>query len=131
MDIHLYHPGHYDLHVRGDFGTEKILEKLDLLNTKIEQIMADTKAQFDALFARFDAATTQVGAAVTAIGARITGLEETVKNLGLPADQEADILAHTEGIVSSTEALATALTAMGKTPDVPVPPVPEPIPPVQ
>jgi hypothetical protein len=131
MQLHFHIKGPIIINTHDEGQLKEVLEKLHLLNTKIDQSMADTKAQFDALFARFDAATTQVGLAVTAIGTRITSLEDAVKNLGLPADQEAEILTHTEGIVSSTEALATALTAMGKTPDVPVPPVPEPIPPVQ
>ena len=46
MDLHFLHPGHYkiDLHVHGELGTEKILDKLDLLNTKIEKVMTDLTA---------------------------------------------------------------------------------------
>jgi len=128
-ELHFHGAGRYDvhLHIHGE-GLQKILTELQLLNTKIEKMAETTKAQFDALFARFDTATTQIGTAVTSIGTRIASLEETVKGLGLPAEQEAQILSQTEGIVTFTETLASSLNALGKVPEAPLPPAPEPLP---
>lgn len=125
-DIHFHGAGQYNIKLH--FEQKEVLNKLDLLTTKIDQFMADTKEQFDALFQRFDTATTQIGTAVTSIGTRITALEETVKGLGLPKEQEAQILAKTEGIVTFTETLATSLNELGKTPEAPLPDPVEPLP---
>jgi hypothetical protein len=101
-------------------GDSEITSKLNSLNTKIDIIMANDE-QFKAALKRIDDATTASGLAATAIQGRITSLEEAIKNAGLDASTEAALLAQTEGLGSNAEALAAALTQMGKTPETPVP----------
>jgi predicted nucleic acid-binding Zn-ribbon protein len=85
---------------------QKIMEKLELHLAALQKI---------------DDATTAAGAEVTRIGDRITALEQAIKDAGLTADQENQLLAHTQGIGDRAVALASALTQMGKTPENPVP----------
>lgn len=73
---------------------------------KISKIMASLE-QFEQALSRIDQAT-------STIAERITELENEIKNLGLTSDQEEQLLARTEG-------LASALEAMGKSPENPVP----------
>lgn len=105
-------------------------ESQNLIINKLNQIMANEQ-QFKEALARVEAATTAGGTALTAIAARITGLEDAIKNAGLTPEVEAALLSQLEGVAGNTEALATALTAMG-TVSNPVPePVPDPVPPVE
>lgn len=125
----------FHFHFHKEKGLKAALKEIKCLifsnQTKIETIMA-TQEQFAAALSRIDAATTKAATGVTAIGVRITALEDAIKNAGLPAEVEATLLAQVEGVAGSTEALATTLEAMGKTPENPVPePVPEPVPPVE
>ena len=111
--------------------SEELL-KITKLLTQIQSNQGDFMAtieQLTAALGRVEAATTEGATAVTAIGARISSLEEAIKNMGLSAEQEATLLAQLEGVAGGTESLAAALTAMGKTPEQPVPvPVPQPLP---
>lgn len=95
--------------------------------TTIGGIMAD-QAQFEVALNRIEAATNKGAEASTAIGTRIGKLEDAIKNAGLTKEQEQALLAQTQGLAGSAEALATALTAMGKDPANPVPIDPDPIP---
>ena len=123
MTIH--HIIHFDKEHQND-----VICKLDLIINKLNKIMA-TQTQFQEALARVEAATTAGGVALTAIGARITALEEAIKNAGLPAEVEEQLLGQLSGVGANAEALAAALTAMGSPTD-PIPvPVPDPVPPVE
>lgn len=70
---------------------------------------------------QYDAALTKIESATTDIGNRIKDLEDSIKNMGLTAEQEDTLLTRLSG-------LGDSLVAMGKKPENPVP-VPVPIPP--
>lgn len=130
FDFHFHGP--ITVITKDEGQLKEVLEKLNFIIEQNKKIMALTKEKFDEVFAVIDKATNDGATAATAIGNRITGLEEAVKEMGLPANQEADILTRLEGVGAASVNLAAALTAMGKTPETPVPvPVPEPIQPVQ
>jgi hypothetical protein len=120
--IHRWAPGH-DTNGYHDVLIE-ISKDLKLIYKQNQKIMADLQLHLDAL-KKIDDATTAAGAEVTRIGERITALEEAIKNAGLNAEQEAQLLAHTQGIGDKAVALADALTQMGKTPENPVPVEPQ------
>jgi septal ring factor EnvC (AmiA/AmiB activator) len=89
------------------------------INQKLEEIMANQQ-DFQNALARVEAATTAGAATATAIKDRITALEDAIRNAGLSADQEANLLAQIEGVATNAEALAAALQPMGQ-PNNPVP----------
>jgi hypothetical protein len=104
-----------DHHHYFHFVNDETNVTLHAINSKLDKLMALTEQQFNEVFARIDTATNN-------IAARITKLEEDIKGLGLAAEVEARLLARTEG-------MATTLEALGKDPEtVPVPEVPaEPV----
>lgn len=124
LHLNINHPVH--IHIakvimtNPDETPDETKESLNTIINKLNQIMA-TEQQWQAALARIDAATTAAGTAASAIQARIDALNETIKGLGLPSATEDALLAQTEGLGGNAEALASALTAMGKTPETPVP----------
>lgn len=97
-----------------------IVNKLNFIIEQNKQIMSEL-SQFQAALGRIEVATTKVATGLTAVAARITGLEDKIKGMGLPADQEAQLLAQTEGLASNLESQADVLAQMGQTPENPVP----------
>ena len=88
---------------------------------KNQEIIMATLEQHQAALGRVETATTKAATATTAIAERMKTLEESIKNMGLTTEQETALLAQTEGVAGSAEKLATALEAMGKNPETPVP----------
>jgi methyl-accepting chemotaxis protein len=93
---------------------------LQLIHEQNQKIMDQLQLHLDAL-QKIDAATTTAAGEVTRIGERITSLEETIKNMGLTAEQESQLLTQTQGVADRAEQVANALKEMGKTPENPVP----------
>jgi hypothetical protein len=101
----------------------EVMGKLDQILTREKMIMA-TLAEFQAGFQRMDQATSQ-------IAARLKRLSDQISAGGMTPDEEAQA-------VAQLNAAASALEAMGKEPENPVPvepevpgePVVEPNPPV-
>ncbi len=107
-----------------DHQLARIQTRLMKIETKLETINM-TQEQAVAAIAALNEATTKAGAAVTAISGRISGLEEKIKNMGLDAAQEAELIAAVQAASGSTSALADSLNAMAQ--DA-VNPVPTPVP---
>jgi len=101
MELHFLHPGHYhiDLHVHGD-GTEKILEKLDLLNTKIEKVMTDLTAL-----------TAQVTANSTVIDSAIALIQGIKAQLDAAGTDAVALKALSDSLGAKDQQLADAITA--------------------
>lgn len=70
---------------------------------------------------KIDAATSKAATEVTRLGERFTSMEETIKNMGLTAEQESQLLAQTQGVAERATQIADALEQMGKSPETPVP----------
>lgn len=118
MQIHIH------IHQHGPSKDVEVLHNIFTLtkstHNKISQLMADTQT-WEAALVKIDTATTSMAGSVTRIADRITTLEDTIKNMGLPKEQEDTLLARTEGIGNSLTTLATTLEQIGKTPENPVP----------
>lgn len=108
----------------------EIAKDLKIIQKQNQKIMADTQT-WEAALVKIDTATTQIAGSVTRISDRITTLEETIKNMGLPKDQEDALLTRTEGIATGLTTLAATLEQIGKTPEDPVPVEPPVEPPVE
>lgn len=118
MQIHIH------IHQHGPSKDVEVLHNVYSLtkstHNKISQLMADTQT-WEAALVKIDTATTSMAGSVTRIADRMATLEETIKNMGLPKEQEDTLLARTEGIGASLTTLATTLEQIGKTPEDPVP----------
>jgi hypothetical protein len=108
----------------GNGDDDKLLHNIwthsQLIYKQNQKIMDQLQIHLDAL-QKIDNATNVAANEVTRIGQRITSMEETIRNMGLTADQESQLLTHTQGIGDRAEQVANALTQMGKTPENPVP----------
>lgn len=137
IHIHLIFPESITIHKheydhRSKNGEEKIIDLLGIMLNKLNKMAEVSLQQWQDVLAKIDAATTKGSQASTAIANRITALEDAIKNAGLDAETEALLLSQTEGLVLNAETLATALEAMGKTPETPVPTdPPAPVEPVE
>jgi hypothetical protein len=98
----------------------EISKDIKLIYKQNQKIMADIQT-WEAALQKIDTATTQIAGSVTRIADRFTELETAIKEMGLPKDQEDNLLSRTEGIGNQLTTLASTLEQIGKTPENPVP----------
>lgn len=108
--------------------TSSINDKLDQLIEIGENIMA-TLAEFQTKIDTINANTTKSAAAAAVVVQRLVDLKEQLTNAGLPAAEEAAVLANLDVMIGTTESLAAFLEATAAAPGPePVPvPLPEPV----
>lgn len=95
-----------------------ILHTIFIISIKKQQTKMENKQQaFADALAKIDTATNEAAAEVTRIGGVVEELKQQIKDAGLSAEEEDAILAKLEDLATSTETLATGLTAIGKPAD--------------
>jgi hypothetical protein len=105
--------------------TGPIDNRLSAIESKLEALLA-TEAQYLEQITRLEAATTKSGEASTAIGVNLKALVEVIKNSGMTAEKEAEVLARITALAGNAEQNAAALDAMAKDPNNTVPVEPPP-----
>jgi paraquat-inducible protein B len=95
-------------------------EQLNLIIQKLDQVMANQK-EFQEAFKAVDDATSRIATNLAGVAQRISGFEERIKQLGLDASVEDEVLSRIRGLGPALEQTAASLDAMAKDTSNPVP----------